>query len=44
MDGIRGKGRPKISRKDVVMKESSTVGLNEEDARDKKKGVRVIGV
>ena len=36
VDGIRGKGRPKISWKDMVKKVSSKVGLNEEDAGDKK--------
>lgn len=37
VDGIhvRGKGRQKNSRKD--MKESITIGLNEEDTRGKKK-------
>ena len=34
VDGTRGKGGPKISWKDVVEKESSNVGLNEEDAQD----------
>ena len=37
VDSIRGKGRPKITWKDMVKKESSKVGLNEEDARDRKK-------
>ena len=35
--GIRGKGRPKIAWKDMVKKESSKVGLNKEDAQNKKK-------
>ena len=37
MDGIRAKGRTNISWKDMVKKENSEIGLNEEDAQDKKK-------
>ena len=35
MDGIRGKGRPKISWEAMVKKESNKFGLNREE--DKKK-------
>lgn len=34
VNGIREIGRPKFSKKDMVEKESSEVGLNEEDAQD----------
>lgn len=37
VDGLRGKGRPKISCKDMVQKESSKIVLNEDDAWDGKK-------
>ena len=37
VDGIRGKGRPKNTWKYIVRKESSTLGLKEEDAQNRKK-------
>ena len=37
VDGIRTKGRPKVSWKDMVKKECRRVGLKEEDAQDRKK-------
>ena len=37
VNGIRGKGRPKIKWKDMVKKGSSKVDLKEEDAQNRKK-------
>lgn len=37
VDDIRGEGRPKISWKEMMKKESSTVGPQRKHARDKKR-------